>query len=421
MSSDLQIVSTRGGVGGGIDLLDLPWDQGLADWPEEHLVRMAHGVSRHIVRFVRRDLRVYALKETGPVAARREYDALRRLRAEGLPVVEPVAVVSGLPTGNAILVTRYLDFSLPYWYVFGRDDTPTADSVLRDAAVVLLVRLHLEGVYWGDCSLSNILFRRDAGALSAYMVDAETVEHQPTISDGLRHNDLDVAYENIVGGLANLQAAGRVEPDTDVVALGQRFRERYLELWEELTRTDTVDVAQRWRIDRRIRHLNCLGFDVEELSIEASDEGRRLRITPVLVEEGHHSRDLRRRTGLEVQENQARRLLSDIANFGARLERDSQRSVPAAVAAARWLAEIYEPVVSAIPWSLGDRLEPPEFFHQFLEHRYLMAERLGREVPNREALEVFLDQVLEFRPEERQLLDAGEDPEGRELFGGPQE
>jgi hypothetical protein len=409
----LQIVARAGHP----DLLDLPWSVPLDEWTDQRIVKMAHGISRHVVRFVRYGDAVYALKATSSSAAEREYDALRGLRADGLPTVEPVAVVTGLGLperrtadgkprdDDAVLVTRYLDYSLPYRYVFGRDDVPTVDSILRDAAVVLLVRLHLAGAFWGDCSLSNVLFRRDAGALMAYLVDAETVEHRPTISDNLRVEDIDIACENIAGGLLDLQAAGRVGHEVDPFDLADQFRARYDELWSELTRTDKVDTKERWRIDRRIRHLNSLGFDVQELAIETTDEGRSLRITPRVVEEGHCARELQRRTGLAVQENQACRLLSDIANFGAWLENSAGRPVPESVAAARWLSEVYEPIVDAIPAAMRDRLEPAEFFHQLLEHRYLVSERQGREVGNLEALDDYLRTVLRDRPSELLLVD----------------
>ncbi len=91
-----------------------------------------------------------------------------------------------------MLVTRYLDYSLPYRYVFSNERRsarcPGTDSKLIDAAVVLLCRLHLDGFYWGDCSLNNLLFRRDAGALMAYLVDAETAEHHRSLSDGMRQD-----------------------------------------------------------------------------------------------------------------------------------------------------------------------------------------------------------------------------------------
>ena len=100
---------------------------------------------------------------------------------------------------------------------------------------------------------------------------------------------------------------------------------------------------------------------------------------PALLEEGHHSRELERLTGLSVQENQARRLLGDITSWRAHLERVGGMPVPLAVAAARWLTEVYEPQIDAVPASLADRLEPAELFHELLEHRLvpLRAARRG--------------------------------------------
>ena len=72
---------------------------------------------------------------------------------------------------------------------------------------MLLVRLHLAGFFWGDVSLSNTLFRRDAGAFAAYLVDAETGELHDRLSDGQREHDLDIARVNIAGELMDL--AGR--------------------------------------------------------------------------------------------------------------------------------------------------------------------------------------------------------------------
>jgi hypothetical protein len=391
------------------DFLDLPWDVPLAEWEHPRLVKMAHGISRHVVRFVRFDDRVYALKATGIVAAQHEYRVLRDLRDEHLPVVEPVGLVADAPgEGDAVLITRYLDFSLPYWYLIGRGDDTLADR-LMDAGVVLLVRLHLEGVFWGDCSLSNILWRRDAGAMMAYLVDAETTERHATIGDRMRAHDLDIAVENVAGGLFELLASGRVTQDIDPVAIGESLRDRYEGLWSELTRVDQFDLDDRWRIEQRVRRINDLGFDVEELSI--SRDGRTLAVKPVLIEEGHHARDLRARTGLEVQENQARRLLGDIDQFRAWLERMEGRSIPRAVATARWLAEVYEPMIDTIPDDLRSRLEPAEVFHQLLEHRYLLAERRGEDVTNEEAMADYLRSVLAESPTERLLrLDTGSIP-----------
>lgn len=387
--------------GGHPDFLDLPWGTPLDTWADERLVKMAHGVSRHVVRFVRFDDRVYALKQTEARVAETEYRMLAALRDDHLPVVEAVGHVANSPeAGDGVLITRYLDFSLPYWYLFGRPDPILAERLL-DAAVVLLVRLHLDNVFWGDCSLSNILWRRDAGAVMAYLVDAETAERHETISDGMREYDLSIAEENIIGGLMDLQAAGRIDEALEPMQFAVELRRRYDGLWAELTRVDEFGFDQRWRIDRRVRSINELGFDVDEMAI--SSDGRSVRIKPMLVDEGHHSRALRRRTGLEVQENQARRLLADIDQYGAWLERVEERVVPGAVAAARWLADVYEPLIESVPDELSSRLEPAELFHQLLEHRYFMAERDGREVSNDEALADYLEQVLSKQPSEMHL------------------
>jgi hypothetical protein len=395
--------------GGHPDFLDLPWSQPLASWDHPRLVDMARGVSRHVVRFVAYDDRVYALKETTAELARREFRVLREMAQLHLPVVEAVGVVTDRerPHGgalDAVLLTRFLDYSLPYRYLLTLAGGPAVRPKLVDAGALLLVRLHLDGVYWGDCSLSNVLFRRDAGAMAAYLVDAETAELAPgPLGDGLRRHDLDIAAENLVGGLVDLQAAGRVRPDLDPTEVVDELRARYDGLWAELTRIEQVSADERHRIEERIRRLHAMGFDVEELAVEATEGGGTLRIRPVVVEEGHHARELRRRTGLEVQENQARRLLDDIAAYRAWLESDSGRPIADAVASARWMAEVYEPLLAQVPAELWTRREPAELFHELLEHRWYLAEGAGREVTNEEALASYLEQVLPTRPPERTL------------------
>jgi hypothetical protein len=392
------------------DLLDLPWSVPLAEWTHPRLVRMAHGQSRHVVRFVADGERVFALKETTEHVAQREFAMLRLLETEGLPAVRATGVVTGRESGDgvaldAVLVTRYLDYSLPFHYLFGNDGGTALGRRLLDAGVVLLAHLHLEGFFWGDCSLSNLLFRRDAGELMAYLVDAETAERHVPLSDGMRLSDLEIARENIVGGLLDLQASGRAPADLDPYDIADRLDERYAALWRELTDAEEVDVGDRHAIDRRIRRLNELGFDVAELIVEQDPTGARLRVRPAVVEEGHHARELRRLTGLEVQEKQARRLLNDIAAYGAYLARQEGRELPQSVVAARWIAEVYEPHLEKVPAELRDRLEPPELFHELLEHRYYLSESEGREVGNDEALQSYVESVLAHRPQERVLPD----------------
>lgn len=390
------------------DLIDLPWSLPLDAWDHPRLVRMARGQSRHVVRFVADGDRVYALKETNEPDARREYASLRDLEDDGLPVVKAAGIATNRTTPDgepldAVLVTRYLDYALPFRYLFTVEGAPGLSHRLLDAGVVLLARLHLEGVFWGDCSLSNLLFRRDAGALMAYLVDAETVERHDPLPRAMREADVELARENVAGGLLDLQAAGRLRSDVDPIDVADELADRYHALWAELTDAEEINVSDRHLIDRRLRRLNELGFDVDELIVEADADGSRLRVQPTLVEEGHHSRELRRLTGLEVQENQARRLLNDIAAYGTYLERVTGREQPRAVVAARWIADVFEPITGGVPDELRGRLEPAELFHELLEHRYLESERLGREVDNQSALASYIDSVLRHRPEEKRL------------------
>ncbi len=405
MPGELEVVVRAGHP----DFLDLPWSEPLETWRSDRLVRMARGVSRHVVRFVAYDDRVYALKETDAASAWREYQMLLGLREENLPCVEPVGTARWRGREGegerATLITRYLDYSLPYHYLLARRGRPGLLDRLLDGGAVLMCRLHLEGFYWGDFSLSNALFRRDAGAFVVYLVDAETAEQRPALSDGMRANDVDVAVENIAGGLVDLQAAGRVDEGLDPFGAAEGFGERYRALWGELTREDEVGADEPWQIDRRMERLNDLGFDVQELALVRSADGQCLRIRPTLVEEGHHSRALASRTGLRVQENQARRLLNDIAAYGAWLEHEEGGPIPEAVADYRWLREIYEPAIARVPDGLRSRREPPELFHEMLRHRDRLSDEAGGNVGNEAAMDSYVASVLPGLPDERLLVD----------------
>ena len=401
MAARFQLVARTGHP----TFLDLPWEQPLEEWRHERIVELERGISRHVVRFVNYDGRVYALKELPERVAQREYALLRRLADESMPVVEVVGVASGRRDDlDAVLITRHLEFSLPYRALFGRDQVGDLRETLLDALVELLVRLHLTGFFWGDCSLSNTLFRRDAGALSAYLVDAETGELHPQLSEGLRKYDLTIARENVAGEVLDLQAEGRVSEHVDVDATAEEIGRRYESLWCELTREEVFGAEERYRIDDRLRRLNELGFDVEEIELVGSDEGYRLRLDPHVVEPGHHQRRLLMLTGLQAQENQARRMLNDLAHFRAYLEREEGTAVPESVAAYRWRAEVFEPAVAAVPRELWNRLPAAEVFHEILAHRWYLSEQAGSDVGLQKAVRAYVDDVLRHAPEERTLL-----------------
>jgi hypothetical protein len=387
-------------------LLDLPWSTPLEDWPESTLAALPRGISRHVVRFVKLGRRVLAVKEIKSDIADREYAMLRNLRRLDIPCVEPFGVVHGRTDADgepldACLVTRHLQFSLPYRALYSQNLRPDTAVRLMDALALLLVRLHLHGFWWGDVSLSNTLFRRDAGAFAAYLVDAETGELHPSLSNGQREHDLDIARVNIAGELMDLQAGGFLEEQADPFEVSGSIIERYHALWEALTGTERFEVGDRWRVDERIRRLNELGFDVDELQITTDIGGTEIVITPKVVDAGHHSRRLLRLTGLDVGENQARRLLNDLDAYVAATD---QQGVDEEIVAHEWLSKVYEPVVRSVPRELVGRLEPAEVFHEILEHRWYMSERAGGDVPMDEAVRDYLSTVLPAKPEEQSVL-----------------
>src|SRR5699024_12374933 len=106
---------------------------------------------------------------------------------------------------------------------------------LLDALAALRVRLRLLVCYWGAVSLSNPLFRRDAGEFAAYLVDAETGELHDSLTTGQREYDLEIARVNIIGELMDLQSGNLLVEDVDTISVGERIVSRYRELWDELT------------------------------------------------------------------------------------------------------------------------------------------------------------------------------------------
>jgi hypothetical protein len=365
------------------------------------------GLSRHTVRFAHLNNHVIAIKETLPELAKREYDLLKQLLKLDVPCVEPFAIITGRATDDgeellSVLVTRHLKFSLPYRAMWSQGLRPDTATRLVDALAVLLVRLHIAGFFWGDVSLSNTLFRRDAGAFAAYLVDAETGHlYDGGLSNGQRENDLEIARINIAGELMDLIASGNAAPGVDAVATSERIVAKYRELWSELTGSETFDAVDRWKINRRVDRLNELGFDIEEMAIKTDSNGTTVRIQPKVVDAGHHARRLIRLTGLDVEENQARRLLNDLDQY--RIEHP-RPGADEEVLAHEWLSHSFEPVVTAIPKDLLGRLEPAEIYHQVLEHRWYMMENQKRDVSAAEAVQSYIENVLVNRRDEEAYL-----------------
>lgn len=407
--------------------LEIPWVSPLADWDLPSMVSISQGICRNVVRFVAYRDTVYAVKEISEPLATREYELLRALEDLGMPVVQAVCFVTersnvdGAPpqvSERGLLVTRYLDRSLPLRSLITSGATAEQANNLMDSVAELLVRLHLAGFFWGDCSLSNTLFRLDAGLYAAYLVDAETGELHPSLSAGQRAHDLQIATENLAGELLDLEAGFGLPDGIDAIEFATSLEPRYAALWDEITRDEVYPASEQFRIDARIRRLNELGYDVQELEIETLDEGARIRVHADVVEPGYHRRLVHSLTGLDVQENQARRLLNDMYSYRAWRTGALKEEVPEAVSGFRWFSEVYQPTLELVPDELRSRLEDAELFHQILEHRWYMSEREGREVGLPEVVPAYVEEVLEGIPEpvvEPSPLTASPGP------GGPKE
>lgn len=369
---------------GAPDFLDLPWHLPLNAWEGtcERLERLPRGESRHTVLFVTYGTATYALKEMPPGKAEHEYHLLRQMAERALPVVQAAGHVTAACEGaepTSILITRYLDHSLPYHSLFLQSSLSRYREHLLDALASLLVQLHLSHVFWGDCSLFNTLFVRDAGALQAYLVDAETSQVQASLGDGLRRHDLELMEENVSGGLLDLVALGALPPDFPAAELAADIRRRYDNLWNEVSRVELLRPDERYRITERVRALNKLGFSVGEVALAKSGDLDRLELRVQVTDRSFNRRLLHALTGLEVQEQQALQMINEIQELRAELGHQQNRSLSLGATAYAWLEERYHPAIKTLT-ALGTEVEPPELYCQLLEHKWYASEAARRDI-----------------------------------------
>jgi len=367
-------------------------------------IRGVAGLHRHVVRMIEGRDTSYVVKELPDDLAEREWRLLRELTDAGLPTVEAVALITERDDQrDGLLITKHLDYSLPYRVLLsGRGlAIPYLGQRLLDALSGLLVRLHLTGFFWGDCSLSNTLFLRDAGALSAYIIDLETGERHEQLTEGQRRLDLQIATEHVAGDLFDLQSGGLLADGIYPMETALAIESTYRRLWDELTGIDEFNATETFRVDQRLQRLHQLGFDAAELELISTNGGDRLRLVPRVVEHGFHANRLRQLTGLPAEENQARRLLNDMGRFRAVLEQRLGRRLPEAVAAARWLDERFDGAMRMIPPHLIAKFTPAETYHQILEHRWYISEAAGHDVGFEDSVESYVRDVLSAAPAEQ--------------------
>jgi hypothetical protein len=381
---------------GNPDFLDLPWEQPLDTWDTDRIVELPTGVHRHVVRFVAYEDRIYAIKELPLRYARHEFASLRELEARNAPVVEVAGLIERSwvdPTEewSGVVITRYLDFAFSYRELIIGGGFGHRRRQLLDGFAALLVDLHLRGCFWGDCSLSNVLYRYDAAALDITMVDGETVELHERLSNGQRHNDLEIMMVNVAGGMADIAAQqGRDIDDADLF-LGSEVIERYENLWKELNTPWLIGPDERFRITERISRLNDLGFEAGNVELDPVEDGARLRLNVEVGGRTYHRHRLSQLTRIEATENQARQILSDLTYHEAR-EADSK--VNKSVTAIKWRVGVFEPLLDRIADILGGQGDAVQKYCDFLHHRYTLSHDQGRDVPSEEAFEDWIAQGM---------------------------
>jgi hypothetical protein len=381
----------------------LPWHLSLEEWPEDPALAEKRGISRHVVRLVRAtkdpDSQVYAVKETVSEFANREYKILRELNHLNAPCVEQIAVVEGRTdkSGEELpcaIVTRFLPYSLPYRVLLSGSVTAHDITTMASALALLMVRLHLLGFWWGDCSLSNTLFRRDAEGFAAYLVDAETGEFQKTLSDGQREHDLDIAMFNVAAELEDLSLSGVLYPGMDPVRAAEAVIRRYRRIWAALKERQLLDPKDRHAVERAMRVLHDLGFAVEEVSITIDGDTKMLSFQPKLVAAGYHTARLRELMGIDTEELQAKRLLASFDRYRAREEKSGASVTEMAKT---WFLEVFEPTINRVPESMRGRVEHAQMFHEILENRWYLSEAQGVDVGLDYATDNYVTEILPYR------------------------
>lgn len=379
-------------------IFELPWDIPLEQWPDDdpRLVHLPQGISRHPLRFVNLAENTCALKEMPLQLVEKEFASLEVLQERHLPAVRPLGYAKSpwVNDGRGVLITRYLENSIPYRLLIAAEGFQRYREHLLDALAGLLVQLHLAGFYWGDCSLSNALFRRDAGTLQAYLVDAETSEtFHGALPSVERYQDLQIMQHNVMGDILDLQAVGALPKGVLSVPLQETpsyISRAYISLWDEITREVVIRPDEHYRVQERIRALNQLGFSVGDVQLHPTGEGQSLRLKVVVTDRNFHRDQLFNLTGLDAEEKQAQAMINEIYEVRAELSAKNQRSTSLSEAAFHWYQHRYQPVAQRLS-VLGQAYTTlAELYVQVLEHKWYLSEREQRDVGHQRAVEDFI-------------------------------
>jgi hypothetical protein len=369
------------------DFIDLDWAIPIDDWHTDRLVDMPTGIHRHDVVFVAYPEGIYAIKELPARLAKHEFDILRTMEGRSRHTAIAVGHVERVwldphEEWSGAVITEYVNHAFPYRSLISGGGFGTRREALLDALAGLLVELHLQGLYWGDCSLSNSLYRWDASSIDAIMIDAETSRIYESLSTGQRREDLEIMIVNVAGEMADIAALNGIGLDEADMELGSEIASRYQGLWKELTTSLIVTAGDHYRIRQRINRLHELGFAVDDIDLIPVDEGMNVKIRVTVGGRQYHSERLREITGIDISENQARVILSDLAYHESKFGELS--AIGKDVAAVKWRSTIFDPMILEIVRLLPG-VDPYQAYCDYLGFRLQMATQRTEDVPNAEA------------------------------------
>lgn len=374
------------------DFLDLQWELPIYEWTSDRLVTMPKGVHRHPVVFAAYDEGIYAIKEMSLRLATNEYRVLRRLTDVSQRAAEPVGLaerdwLDPSAEGAGVVITRYVEHSFQYRRLVSGAGFGVRRTQLLDALAGLLVELHITGCYWGDCSLSNVLYRFDAGQIEAIMIDAETSEFHLALTSGQRRADIEIMKENVAGEMADIAAETDGDIEAADIGLGEEIEQRYEALWKELIEELVITRHDNYRIGQRIARINELGFAVDDIELTPVDGGSKVRLITHVGGRTYNSDHLRQRTGIDASENQAELILSDLNYFIAK--HGDVSATGKSVGTYKWLSGQFEPMIARIreEW-FGE--DPVQGYCDYLNFRMALATERRVDVDSFEAFEAWV-------------------------------
>lgn len=381
------------------DFLDLPWDKPLKNWDKfsDKIIHLEKGLSRHEVVFVNWEDEIFVFKNLNVRLAKKEYEILRIAEQKSLQSVIPIGwgeidISDEIESG--IIITQYLRHSLPFRSLFKDKNLERYRIRLQDAIAGLIVSLHLHGFFWGDCSLSNVLFRRDAGELQAFLVDAETSEVQKIMSSTMREYDLEIMRENITGDLLDIAVLNELPDALDVYSVGNSITEKYNQLWNEISETTTIRKSENYKIHERIRKLNQLGFTVDEIVLFPSLNSDEVQFKTIVTDQHYHQNLLHSITGLVARENQARQLINEIQEIKLNLSKIQNCNLTLGEAAYHWKNNNYFPYIDELRKYYEYLEDPIENYCQILEHKWFLSEKAKKDVGLQTAFKDYLEKKL---------------------------